>query len=70
MTHDLHLVPPLFSTVTIDVFRMSTEKQQAKTAVQRADEELLATLGYKQEFQRAFTGLEVSDIALHSIKTE
>ena len=61
MTHDLHLVPP---------FRMSTEKQQAKTAVQRADEELLATLGYKQEFQRAFTGLEVSDIALHSIKTE
>lgn len=25
-----------------------------------ADEALLASLGYKQEFQRAFTGLEVS----------
>ncbi|KAM5532681.1 hypothetical protein V8D89_013650 [Ganoderma adspersum] len=46
---------------------MSTDKQQAKTAVQRADEELLATLGYKQEFQRAFTGLETFGIAFSII---
>ena len=40
---------------------MSTERQQKqKTAIQRTDEELLASLGYKQEFKRAFTGLEVS----------
>ena len=40
---------------------MATSKKQArKTAIEQADAELLATLGYKQEFQRAFTGLEVS----------
>ncbi|KAI0717739.1 APC amino acid permease [Cerioporus squamosus] len=39
---------------------MTTEKQNQKSALQIADEELLASLGYKQEFQRAFTGLEVS----------
>ena len=39
---------------------MSAEGQkQQKSAIERADEELLASLGYKQEFQRAFTGLEV-----------
>ena len=34
------------------------DRRQA--AIQQADEELLATLGYKQEFKRAFTPLEVS----------
>ena len=29
-------------------------------ALRTADEELLASLGYKQEFQRAFSALEVS----------
>lgn len=29
-------------------------------AARTADEELLASLGYKQEFRREFTGLEVS----------
>lgn len=33
--------------------------QGRSSAVARADEELLASLGYKQEFQRAFTGVEV-----------
>ncbi len=36
---------------------MSTER---KSAVKAADEALLAELGYKQEFQRAFTPLEVN----------
>ncbi len=39
---------------------MSAERQKQKTAIERTDEELLASLGYKQEFKRAFTGLEVS----------
>ena len=30
-----------------------------KEGIARADEELLAELGYKQEFKRAFTPLEV-----------
>ena len=30
-----------------------------KADIQRADEELLASLGYKQEFKRAFSPLEV-----------
>lgn len=38
---------------------MSDPKNQKKAAIARGDEELLASLGYKQEFQRAFTGLEV-----------
>ncbi|KAI0668854.1 APC amino acid permease [Trametes maxima] len=37
---------------------MDQENQRRKTAIELADEELLANLGYKQEFQRAFTGLE------------
>ena len=49
---------------------MSAEKQQAKTAIERADEELLASLGYKQEFRRAFTGLEVRSIVFRSIGAE
>ena len=36
---------------------MSSDK---KARVAAADEALLAELGYKQEFQRAFTPLEVS----------
>ena len=31
-----------------------------RAAIARADEELLAALGYKQEFMRAFTPLEVA----------
>lgn len=46
---------------------MSTEKRledgngsvDTREAVQLADEQLLAQLGYKQEFQRAFSPLEV-----------
>lgn len=38
---------------------MDHERATHKTAIELADEELLANLGYKQEFQRAFTGLEV-----------
>lgn len=30
-----------------------------KQAIEKADEQLLAELGYKQEFKRAFTPLEV-----------
>lgn len=30
-----------------------------KVAIEQADEQLLAELGYKQEFKRAFTPLEV-----------
>lgn len=36
--------------------------------IARADEELLAALGYKQEFQRAFSGLEVSYRAVSSAR--
>ncbi|KAJ7482281.1 amino acid/polyamine transporter I [Mycena galericulata] len=39
----------------------------AKDAVRLADEELLAKLGYKQEFKRAFTPLEVFGIAFSII---
>ena len=69
-THDLVWTPPLpfLSAVTTRhllsfpsyAFMMSAEKQRQKTAIELADEELLANLGYKQEFQRAFTGLEVN----------
>ncbi|TDL27161.1 amino acid transporter [Rickenella mellea] len=38
-----------------------------KNDIAAADEELLATLGYKQEFQRAFTPLEVFGIAFSII---
>jgi hypothetical protein len=34
-------------------------KQHTATVTSNADEKLLAELGYKQEFQRAFTPLEV-----------
>lgn len=32
---------------------------ERRNSIQRADEELLAALGYKQEFKRAFSPLEV-----------
>lgn len=38
---------------------MDPKLTRRKDAITRADEELLATLGYKQEFRRAFTSLEV-----------
>ena len=46
------------------------EKQSRKSAIERADAELLATLGYKQEFQRAFTGLEVRCVLIWSAGPE
>ncbi|KAJ3483876.1 hypothetical protein NLI96_g6014 [Meripilus lineatus] len=46
---------------------MSDPKNQKKAAIARGDEELLASLGYKQEFQRAFTGLETFGIAFSII---
>ncbi|KAL0952585.1 hypothetical protein HGRIS_006841 [Hohenbuehelia grisea] len=52
------------------VGRRSTERTRGavdKEAVRRADEDLLAQLGYKQEFQRAFTPLEVFGIAFSII---
>ncbi|OJT12351.1 hypothetical protein TRAPUB_11126 [Trametes pubescens] len=46
---------------------MDHERATHKTAIELADEELLANLGYKQEFQRAFTGLETFGIAFSII---
>ncbi|OSD03677.1 APC amino acid permease [Trametes coccinea BRFM310] len=46
---------------------MDAERQTSKTAIEVADEQLLASLGYKQEFQRAFTGLETFGIAFSII---
>ncbi|KAI0632871.1 APC amino acid permease [Trametes polyzona] len=46
---------------------MDHEQQTRRTAIEQADEELLASLGYKQEFQRAFTGLETFGIAFSII---
>ncbi|THG93276.1 hypothetical protein EW026_g7921 [Hermanssonia centrifuga] len=46
--------------------RQSTSQGRAE-ATTRADEELLASLGYKQEFQRAFSGLETFGIAFSII---
>ena len=34
-------------------------RKQRKQAIAKADEELLAELGYKQEFRRAFNPIEV-----------
>ena len=34
-------------------------QKQRKRAIAKTDENLLAELGYKQEFQRAFTPIEV-----------
>ncbi|TFK26149.1 amino acid transporter [Coprinopsis marcescibilis] len=43
------------------------EEQKRKEAIKRADIRLLAQLGYKQEFQRAFKPLEVFGIAFSII---
>lgn len=41
-----------------------TDKRKAQ--IENADESLLAALGYKQEFQRAFTPLEVGAFSPHT----
>ncbi|KAJ6482890.1 amino acid/polyamine transporter I [Mycena vitilis] len=46
---------------------MSSKSDQDRDAVRLADEQLLAALGYKQEFKRAFTPLEVFGIAFSII---
>ncbi|KAJ3483085.1 hypothetical protein NLI96_g6547 [Meripilus lineatus] len=46
---------------------MSTTEQHKKAVVTNADEALLAQLGYKQEFRRAFSGLETFGIAFSII---
>ncbi|KAL4246863.1 Amino Acid-Polyamine-Organocation Transporter [Abortiporus biennis] len=44
------------------------EKQEpTKGTIQQADEDLLASLGYKQEFKRAFSGVETFGIAFSII---
>ncbi|KAK7035352.1 hypothetical protein VNI00_011883 [Paramarasmius palmivorus] len=43
------------------------DSRNSKDAVKQADEALLASLGYKQEFKRAFTPLEVFGIAFSII---
>ena len=40
---------------------MESSADNRKSAIQKADEELLANLGYKQEFKREFTPLEVCE---------
>ena len=45
----------------------TTQKQKQKTAIELADEELLASLGYKQEFKRAFSPWESFGIAFSII---
>ena len=41
---------------------MPNDKKAIKEQIAAADEALLAELGYKQEFQRAFTPIEVCTI--------
>ncbi|KAL0065445.1 hypothetical protein AAF712_007509 [Marasmius tenuissimus] len=45
----------------------TTERRDTKKSVKEADEALLASLGYKQEFKRAFTPLEVFGVAFSII---
>ncbi|KAH9922314.1 APC amino acid permease [Epithele typhae] len=45
----------------------TVDKRSRKTAIAAADADLLASLGYKQEFKRAFTGLETFGIAFSII---
>ena len=49
--HDTQVRPPA---------KQSKSSSRSKAAVQTSDEALLAELGYKQEFKREFTSLEVS----------
>ncbi|KAJ3480908.1 hypothetical protein NLI96_g8016 [Meripilus lineatus] len=46
---------------------MSVSKNNKESTIARRDEELLASLGYKQEFRRAFTALETFGIAFSII---
>ena len=39
-------------------------RKQRRAAIAKADERLLAELGYKQEFQRAFTQIEVNYVII------
>jgi len=41
---------------------LSSMSNARQLAIQKADEALLAKLGYKQEFRREFTPLEVDNI--------
>lgn len=47
----------------------SRDMSGMRAGIAVADEELLASLGYKQEFRREFTGLEVSNVLVYYIKT-
>jgi hypothetical protein len=44
---------------------MTSNNLEQPNLVKQADEELLASLGYKQEFKRAFTPLEVRSSVSH-----
>ncbi|KAG8762841.1 GABA-specific high-affinity permease, partial [Ceratobasidium sp. 423] len=46
---------------------VETQSNERKARIAQADEELLASLGYKQEFKRAFTPFEVFGIAFSII---
>ena len=45
-------------------FKMTSIDIPCQDSIRQKDEQLLATLGYKQEFKRAFTPLEVIDFRL------
>lgn len=53
----------LMATPTTEI----TEERRARVAINAADEELLASLGYKQEFKRTFTSFEVFGVAFSII---
>jgi hypothetical protein len=46
----------------------SGDRKQCTATIGNADEKLLAELGYKQEFQRAFTPLEVCYVIIGYVK--
>lgn len=54
-------------STTACIMTATTEPNARRADVAKADEELLAALGYKQEFQRAFSGLETFGIAFSII---
>ncbi|KAG9311034.1 amino acid/polyamine transporter I [Chiua virens] len=53
--------------ITKDKKQCGNRTMANKEAISRADEQLLAELGYKQEFKRAFTPLEVFGVAFSII---
>ena len=61
----IDLIPLLFHTNTIS-HNMATV--EAREATRLKDEELLAALGYKQEFKRAFSPLEVICYCLFKLR--